>query len=158
MGQKKIKVLFCRVAVTLNKQASGAASQQAIDRSPEVAMRSEPESQQSSLQLYLFLIVFAIDPLILSSDNRRVRALRGCGRGIQIMELEKKREDGRIKETKQHKESNLQLLMTSELDGWICRLPLQLFQPSMLPFSRCKLRVFRASQALERRLPPSTCP
>lgn len=63
-------------------------------------MCSEPESQQSSLQLYLFLIVFAIDPLILSSDNRRVRVLRGCRRGIQIMQAEKKREEGRIKKEK----------------------------------------------------------
>lgn len=44
-----------------------------------------PESRESSLQLYLFLIVFAIDPLILPSDNRRVWALRSCRRGIKIM-------------------------------------------------------------------------
>lgn len=33
-----------------------------------------PGSQQSSLQLYLYVIVLAIDPLILSSGHRRSAA------------------------------------------------------------------------------------
>lgn len=66
-------------------RASAGGQTLVLVGSPEVVMRSEAESQQSSLQLCLFLIVFAIDPLILSSDNRRVQALRGCGRGIKIM-------------------------------------------------------------------------
>lgn len=49
----------------------------AIVGAPEVAQLRQSESQESSLQLCLFLIVFAIDLLILSSDYRRVRALRG---------------------------------------------------------------------------------